>query len=144
MPGPNRGALPLALLILLVLSGGVVLAVMRIDEKTEQAGPGPTVVSPEPSPSTTQPSASPSTSASATSVSPSPTVESPTPSPTEESPTPKPSPTEHGGGRRRHGGIDGTDGTLAQTGGPLLPYFLVGLLMLAASAGLWRLRRSVD
>ena len=136
MPGPNRGALPLALLIVAALTGGIVVAVMRIDERgTDIGGPGPTPTSPQatvPSPTvespspTVEPTTEPTTEPT---ESPKPTIE-PTEEPTDE---PSPEPTDDG---------DGT--VLAQTGGPVLPYFLGGALMIAGSAGIWRLRRIFD
>ncbi|MGH2684122.1 MAG: hypothetical protein ACRDJP_01480 [Actinomycetota bacterium] len=137
MPGPNRGALPLALLIVATLAAGIVVAVMQLDEQDKDKA-GPVVPSPEP----TIPSPEPTTPASPESpISPEPTDESPSPKPTTESPTPEPSPTDDGGGGGRNGD---DDDVLAQTGGPILPYFLGGALMLAGSAGLWRLRRLFD
>jgi hypothetical protein len=137
MPGPNRGALPLALLIAAALLGGIVVAVMRIDERGTDVGggPGPTPTSPQatvasptvesPSP-TLEPTTEPTTEPTG---SPKPTVE-PTTEPTEE---PSPEPTDDGNGI-----------VLAQTGGPVLPYFLGGALMIVGSAGVWRLRRIFD
>ena len=142
MPGPNRGALPLALLIVAALASGIVVAVMRLDEEKKDKA-GPTVPSPEPTLSPTFESPEPTTSPK--SPTPEPTDESPSPEPTTEpteSPTPEPSPTDDGGGGGKNGDDNGD--VLAQTGGPILPYFLGGALMLAGSAGLWRLRRLFD
>jgi hypothetical protein len=123
------------------LAAGIVVAVMRLDEeKKEKAGPEPTVVSPEP----TLPS--PTVETPESPISPEPTDESPSPEPTTEpteSPSPEPSPTDDGGGGGNNGNGDNGD-VLAQTGGPILPYFLGGALMLFGSAGLWRLRRLFD
>jgi hypothetical protein len=108
---------------------------MRFDERGRGvADPDPTVTTPSP------------TLPSPTLESPTPTLE-PTEEPTEEQteePTKEPTeePTEEP--TNGNGGGNGNGGILAETGGPVLPFFLGGALMLAGSAGLWRLRRLFD
>ena len=167
MPGRNRGALPLALLIIAALAAGVVVAVMRLGDqkKMEQAGDGPSVTVSPTVPGTETPTTPPETptsppetpetpGATDTTQTPSPTTtettetpspkptKTPSPKPTETPETPEPSPTETNGGGGPGNGDDDDDDILARTGGPVLPWFLGGVLMLAGSAGLWRLRRA--
>jgi hypothetical protein len=124
----NRGALPLAILIVAALAAGIAVAVIQPgDLGEERAGPEPTITEASPQPTAT--------------ASPEPTFESPTPEPSEEpteEPTeePSPEPTEDGNGG---GGQNGP--ALAETGGPVLPWLLGGSLLFAGGAALWRLRR---
>jgi hypothetical protein len=114
----NRGAIPLALLVLAALVGGIVVATARIgEEELPRAQPPPAVQSPTPevspspfSPEPTQPSETLET------------VE-PTPEPTEATPTPEQTP-------------------LARTGGPVVPWFGGGLMLIGASVLVWRFSRA--
>jgi outer membrane biosynthesis protein TonB len=140
----NRGALPLAILIIAALAAGIAIAIVKPgDLGKEQAGPEPTVTSPQPTAS-----ASPDTTSATTSPEPTlePTeepTEEPTPEPTEE-PTeePTPEPTDDGNGTNGNGNGNGdTDPSLAETGGPVLPWLVSGALMFLGGLGLMRLRR---
>ncbi len=129
----RRGSLPLALLIVAVLAVGVVVAATReptapdVAEPTPAASPTlrhspatepPIIFTPSPAESPTEsPTAEP--------------TESPTAEPTEtptETAEPTETPTEAGT-------------PLAKTGGPVLPWFLGGALLIAVAAALWRFSR---
>ncbi len=131
----RRGSLPLALLIIAVLAIGVVVAVTKEPEGPDLAGPTPAASptlrhSPATEPPiifTPEPTESP--------------AESPTAEPTEtpiETVEPTETPTET---------VEPTEtpieaGTpLAKTGGPVLPWFLGGGLLIAVAGALWRLSR---
>ena len=115
----NRGALPLAILIIAALAAGIAVAVIKPgDLGEEQAGPGPIETNVVPQPTDTL------------------TAE-PTEEPTEE---PSPEPTETGGYGDGNGNGSG-DPTLAETGGPVLPALVGGALMFLGGLGLMRLRR---
>lgn len=128
----NRGALPLAILIVAALAAGIAVAIIQPgDLGEEKAAPEPTATAASPQPTTP---ASPEPTAT---IEPSPEpTEEPSPEPTEE-PSPEPTKSGNGGGGQ-------AEPTLAETGGPVLPWFLGGALLTAAGAGLWRLRRRLD
>lgn len=135
----NRGALPLAILIVAALAAGIALAIIQPGELGEEkATPEPTATAPSPEPTAT---ASPEPTSTFV-PSPEPTEE-PTVEPTEE-PSPEPTNGGGGGGGGGNGGGGQAEPALADTGGPVLPWFLGGALLTAAGAGLWRLRRRLD
>ncbi|MGH2711762.1 MAG: hypothetical protein ACRDH9_11230 [Actinomycetota bacterium] len=131
----NRGALPLALLIFAALAAGIAIAIIKPGNLGEGDGqvarPQPTQTTVQPSPSLPPPSPTPA----ATLASPEPTEE-----PTEE-PTPEPTEEPNGNGGNGNGNGGQAEPTLADTGGPVLPWLLGGSLLMAGGAGLWRLRR---
>jgi outer membrane biosynthesis protein TonB len=126
----NRGALPLAILIVAALAAGIVVAIIQPGDLGEEAAPEPTATAESPLPTTP--------------ASPEPTIETPSPEPTEEpspEPTEEPTPEPEPNGGAQNGQAEPT---LAETGGPVLPWLLGGALLTAAGAGLWRLRRRLD
>jgi PT repeat len=132
----NRGALPLAILIIAALVAGIAIAIVKPgDLGREQAGPEPTLtqVSPQPTgPDTTSATTSPVPTATPTEEPTEEPTDEPTEEPTEE---PSPEPTDDGNGN------GDTDPTLADTGGPVLPWLVSGVLMFLGGLGLMRLRR---
>jgi hypothetical protein len=130
VPGTNRGAIPLAVLVTASLAAGIVAAVDRLNEQEEgpRAQPSPAVpASPSPaipaSPSPAQPTDQPTEPTTPEPATPEPTDE-PTTEPTEEPETPGPDATP-----------------LARTGGPTLPFYGGGLILMAAAGFLWRFSR---
>jgi hypothetical protein len=127
VPGTNRGAIPLAVLVTASLAAGIVAAVDRINEQEERprAQPPPAVpASPSPAQPTDQPTEPGLTPETPEPETPEPTEE-PTAEPTKEPKTPEPDATP-----------------LARTGGPTLPFYGMGLILMAASGLLWRFSRS--
>lgn len=140
MPG-QRGALPLALLIVAALGAGIALAVIRAGE---EPGPKATPTVSPTTPVTPTTPESPTTPASPTT----PGTPSPTGTPTTpESPSPTGTPTETPGTPETPGptGTDATPGPretpLAKTGGATAPWFLIGAALIGLSGALWRLAR---
>lgn len=121
----SRGAIPLALLVAGALAAGIVAVAARIgpEEERPQAQPRPASPSPEPEPS---PSPSP------VAQEPSETLETPE---AETQPTAEPSPTAP-----ETPAVDSTP--LARTGGPTLPLYVGGLVLIAGSVLVWRFSRS--
>jgi cytoskeletal protein RodZ len=128
VPGPRRGALPLALLVVAVLVTGIVIAVARQPKDEDKAGP--TIQPTE----TISPTEEPTETVSPTEE-PTETV-SPTEEPT-ETVSPTVEPTEPNGGQVPTNG----EPPLAETGGATAPWLLGGAFLIGLAVALWRLSR---